>query len=57
MSEGFWFWAWGAAGALVFAGPTLGLKVWAKPHAGAEEHRRRVRLAIWSFLLALITAR
>ena len=55
MSENFWLWAWGAVGAVIFAGPVLALKLTAVPgEDAAADHREHVR-AIAIAVLAILT--
>ena len=55
MSENLWLWAWGAAGALLFAGTALGVKLFADPGDDSAADRRRRNLALFSFTLAVLT--
>ena len=55
MSEDFWLWAWGAAGAVMFAGASLGAKLFADPGGDTSADRRRRNLAIFNAGLAVLT--
>lgn len=55
MCEDCWLWAWGAAGAVMFAGGALGLKLFADPSTDSESDRRRFRLALFNAALAILT--
>ena len=55
MSDDLWLWAWGGAGALLFAGPALGAKLFADPGDDSASDRRRRRLALFNFMLAVLT--
>ena len=49
MSEDFWLWAWGAVGALIFAGPVLAMKLNSDPDGDGAADRRRRKLAVELF--------
>ena len=55
MSEDFWLWAWGALGAVIFAGPVLAMKIYADSAGDAGADHRRRALAALTFVIAVIT--
>lgn len=46
---------WGAAGALMFAGAALGLKLCADPTADTAGDKRRIQLALFNAALSIMT--
>ncbi len=55
MSEDLWLWAWGGAGALMFAGTALGAKLFADPGGDSAADKRRRDLALFNAALAVLT--